>query len=330
MDGVSQYVYAWNPVTESWIEADYGSIPAYQSVFVRMLFPNTEHQITINSDILSSSTPFTSGGGGEPDKLAKPRFEFALNHTNTKTSSKIEVKFNEKSENGIDSKDAYYLWPLSDSYANLFFNIEGQSVKINSLPLSAETELSFPIHMDATLSGEFTLNWPLAAVPEEASMYLVEVATGKEYNLHEIQSLTFNYTADAKKQTSKNSLLNRKDGSLSTVTSDSEPVFILKMNPFTTSAEEALNLPTEVELAQNFPNPFNPTATINFGVPQQAKVTLEVFDVLGRKVRTLVNETKAAGRYSVRFDAQQLSSGLYFYRLVSGQKMIVKQMTLIK
>jgi len=331
VDGVSQYVYAWNPVTESWIEADYGSIPAYQSVFVRMLFPGAEHQITINSTILSESTPFTSGGGGggEP-KLLKPKFEFALNHANTNTTSKIEVKFNEKSISGIDSKDAFYLWPLANSYANLFFNIEDQSVKINSLPLSTDSELNFPIYMDATLSGEFTLNWPLAAVPEEASIYLVEVASGKQYDLHQMESLTFSYTATAKKQVSKNSLLNRESGSISTITTSAEPVFILKINPFTTSAEETLDLPKDVELAQNYPNPFNPTATIQFGVPQQAKVTLEVFDVLGRKVRTLVNETKAAGRYSVRFDAQHLSSGLYFYRLVSGQKMIVKQMTLIK
>jgi len=174
------------------------------------------------------------------------------------------------------------------------------------------------------------LNWPLAAVPEEASIYLVEVASGKQYDLHQMESLTFSYTATAKKQVSKNSLLNRESGSISTITTSAEPVFILKINPFTTSAEETLDLPKDVELAQNYPNPFNPTATIQFGVPQQAKVTLEVFDVLGRKVRTLVNETKAAGRYSVRFDAQHLSSGLYFYRLVSGQKMIVKQMTLIK
>jgi len=327
--GVSDYVYAWDPVNDEWIEADYGQIPAYQSFFVRLLRPDSQMNLTLDTEFISTSSVISNGGGGE-FKLEKPKFEFALNHASTNTSSKIEVKFNEKSKHGIDSKDAFYLWPLANSYANLFFNIEGQSVKINSLPLSAETELSFPIYMDATLSGEFTLNWPLAAVPEEASMYFVEVATGNEYDLHEIQSLTFNYTADPKKQTSKNSLLNRKDGSLSTVTSDSEPVFILKIKPFTTSAEEALNLPAEVELAQNYPNPFNPTATIKFGVPQQSKVTLEVFDVLGRKVRTLVNETKAAGRYSVRFDAQQLSSGLYFYRLVSGQKMIVKQMTLIK
>jgi len=95
--------------------------------------------------------------------------------------------------------------------------------------------------------------------------------------------------------------------------------------------EEDSDLPTVVELQQNYPNPFNPVTTINYSIPEQSRVRLEVFDVLGRKVATLLDgENKTAGRYSVRFDARNLASGMYIYRLQAGNKTITKKLTLIK
>jgi len=78
-------------------------------------------------------------------------------------------------------------------------------------------------------------------------------------------------------------------------------------------------LPSAFRLLQNYPNPFNPSTTISFDVPQQSHVRLVVCDVLGREVRTLVDEEKQPGRYSVTFDASNLPTGVYLYRLsVSG------------
>jgi hypothetical protein len=68
-------------------------------------------------------------------------------------------------------------------------------------------------------------------------------------------------------------------------------------------------------LAQNYPNPFNPTTTIRYEIPVTSDVKLEIFDVLGRKVATLVNARLSAGQYDATFDASSLSSGIYFYRL---------------
>ncbi|HKJ30830.1 MAG TPA: T9SS type A sorting domain-containing protein, partial [Balneolales bacterium] len=81
---------------------------------------------------------------------------------------------------------------------------------------------------------------------------------------------------------------------------------------------------------QNYPNPFNPTTRIAFDVPKKSEVSLKVYDMLGRKVATLVNQDKAAGHYTLNFDAQHLSSGVYIYRLQVGNKVISKKMTLIK
>jgi len=89
-------------------------------------------------------------------------------------------------------------------------------------------------------------------------------------------------------------------------------------------------IPNNFELAQNYPNPFNPTTVINFSIPSSDNVTLKVYDMLGREVATLLNETKAAGSYAVSFDASQLSSGTYVYTLTAGNFVSSKKMMLIK
>lgn len=84
------------------------------------------------------------------------------------------------------------------------------------------------------------------------------------------------------------------------------------------------------KLSQNYPNPFNPATTINFTLPAASDVQLTVFNLLGQKVATLVNESRSAGDYSVRFDARNLASGVYFYMLQAGDMTLQRKMTLIK
>ena len=95
------------------------------------------------------------------------------------------------------------------------------------------------------------------------------------------------------------------------------------------------DLPAKFELTQNYPNPFNPTTTINYTVPvvetrHALSLQLNVYDALGRKVATLVNETKTPGNYSVQFDASKLSSGIYYYTLQAGDFTATKKMILMK
>ena len=95
------------------------------------------------------------------------------------------------------------------------------------------------------------------------------------------------------------------------------------------------NIPNEYQLYQNYPNPFNPTTKISFSIPvvevaNFATSTLKVFDILGREVATLVNENLMPGNYIVDFDASNLSSGVYFYKLTSGSFTQTKKMLFIK
>src|SRR5690625_1348617 len=83
-------------------------------------------------------------------------------------------------------------------------------------------------------------------------------------------------------------------------------------------------------ILSNYPNPFNPSTIIRYQLPENGPVTLQVFDLLGRQVAELVNEVQSAGMHSIHFNAEHLSSGLYIYRLQTGEQVLTQQMSLIK
>jgi subtilisin-like proprotein convertase family protein len=93
---------------------------------------------------------------------------------------------------------------------------------------------------------------------------------------------------------------------------------------------QTIEIPNFYSLSQNYPNPFNPSTSIKFSMPKGDNVKLVIFDILGREVKTLVNEFKNAGSYDVNFDASTLSSGVYFYRLEAGEFTDTKRMLLVK
>ena len=97
-----------------------------------------------------------------------------------------------------------------------------------------------------------------------------------------------------------------------------------------TSAEPRDSRPDQFTMKQNYPNPFNPTTRIEYHLEEPSEVTLEVFNMQGQLVRTLVDKYQGAGARTVNFNAAALSSGIYFYHLKAGNYTEVKKMTLIK
>ncbi|NOY58601.1 MAG: T9SS type A sorting domain-containing protein [Calditrichaeota bacterium] len=94
--------------------------------------------------------------------------------------------------------------------------------------------------------------------------------------------------------------------------------------------EEINTIPTQYSLNQNYPNPFNPTTTISYDLPKAGYVTITVFDILGKKVATLVDGSQEAGSYKTTFDARNLASGIYFYRLNAGSFKKMHKMMVVK
>jgi len=101
-------------------------------------------------------------------------------------------------------------------------------------------------------------------------------------------------------------------------------------DPVSVEDESNLNHPQDFNLFQNYPNPFNPSTTIEYSIPEASFVKLKVYDILGGEVASLVKENKPAGKHSVKFDASNLPSGIYFYRIVSGNFSATKKLILIK
>ena len=115
------------------------------------------------------------------------------------------------------------------------------------------------------------------------------------------------------------------DGSLSeTITST------LSTNPTIVGVEDNGSIPTKFNLHQNYPNPFNPTTAIKFEIPKESYVTLRVYNSIGKDVAELVNRELSAGQYQISFDAKDLPSGIYYYKLQAGEFTQTRKMLLVK
>ena len=102
-----------------------------------------------------------------------------------------------------------------------------------------------------------------------------------------------------------------------------------------TSVEEKNTVPQNLILHQNYPNPFNPTTNIEYSIPSNVKletsnINLKIYDVLGREIKTLVNEIQKPGNYKIQFDGSNLSSGVYYYRIKYDSFVQTRKMLLLK
>lgn len=113
-------------------------------------------------------------------------------------------------------------------------------------------------------------------------------------------------------------------------TVEQRPVLVVEYTGEVTSVDLTSERPQSVQLFQNYPNPFNPTTTIAFSVPEAIFAEISVYDMLGRKLETLLSETVQAGKNTVTFDASDLSSGVYLFTLRTGEQSLTRRMTILK
>ncbi len=173
--------------------------------------------------------------------------------------------------------------------------------------------------------------------------YGMELNSPVDYQLHynDIQAAGFNIdesTIQVKYYNAQNLIWSAYPGVVvdpqnNTVTFSSPLVsnfIILTADQATSVNSETNNSPVQFSLAQNYPNPFNPSTTINFSLIKENHVTINLYNVLGQKIRTLVNGNFTAGKHNLNFNSENLSSGTYFYELTVEGQHIVKKMNLIK
>lgn len=111
---------------------------------------------------------------------------------------------------------------------------------------------------------------------------------------------------------------------------EANTVYNFKINPIATDIHGSDPVPSEFSLAQNFPNPFNPGTMIRFSIPESGSVSLKLFDAIGSEIITIFDGYKTAGNHEIYFNAADLSSGVYLYRITAGNKSITKKLILMR
>ena len=199
--------------------------------------------------------------------------------------------------------------------------------------MSSGTEL----RMYRTDNNGFTWNLICSDPSYPTYNYIWDIKITANYNITAISKNRYFFTSDNgtnwQIQSFSGEELNSiqfSDDNVGWITGNNSLLLKNSNDGITGIKENNLTLPDDYSLTQNYPNPFNPSTKIKYNIGATGIVTLKIFDILGREISTLVNEEKPAGRYEVNFNANNLASGVYIYKLQAGGFIQTKKMILLK
>ena len=243
--------------------------------------------------------------------------------------------FSEQSEHGWDVWDATKLNPLSNRYIGIAFLGEKNGEPVlkaqDSRPIDLEESIAIPADFFAAgLDGtaELTIQ-NIKNIPADWTIEIEDTFTGYRQIVDSDSPFRFDFTATHTAKVQESDLIIAPAIESAKVTSEI-PRFLFHLNPGSLNDDFVSQLPTQITLHQNYPNPFNPNTVISYELPQVADVQLQLFDMLGRQVATLVDGTVQAGTHRVTFDASNLSSGVYIYRLHTAEYILTRKLTVLK
>jgi|GEM_PF-5476103 len=283
-----------------------------------------------DGNVIISDAPAPLSSGYEPSIIA---FNLIGENENgiTVKDNATRIMFHENANDGWDVLDLSKLYSLN--YQSVSLSIIGERdgnqvyKVIDSRAIDLSEILNIPLALDVfSFSGIFTLSADLIRIAEDWDIMLTDIETGESVNLTE-QSYTFEY--ENASTASQPDFTTTKGGTL-LQSDDTDGRFVVSIQSVTTSTEPTADFPTDFALNQNYPNPFNPTTQVSYDLPEAVDVRLDVYNVMGQRVATLVNAAQSPGSYNVTFDAANLASGVYLYRLQAGNNVFTKKMTLVK
>jgi len=221
--------------------------------------------------------------------------------------------------------DAMQLMPFESEFATLSSRKNDDILMdIGHFPFLVGEE-KIPVHANVTRPGNYTIRVTDTELSPGNVLYLIDLETNESVRIEKDIEYTF------KKEGNSTSAKDSVNNCLATPQKakvESNNRFIIASSQL--QSTQINDLPDSYRLQQNYPNPFNPTTQITYELPQNSDVRLEVFDMNGRQVATLVNESVSAGTHTVNFDATNLSSGVYIYKLQAGSTVLSRKLTLIK
>ena len=256
----------------------------------------------------NSSFTFNPSFGDTPKQQpSDPEPAFITLYLENETVS-AQTSFRILDDAGPHRPGAQYLPAPNTPTISMVSHYQDDNMLMRYLPSDLHSELTIPISLNSTYNGIAALRSEFTAtVPVDWEFILVDTKTGENFNLRSSGLPDINISE----------------------TEGLEERFELFISP---AGEElaGTGVPSDFSLNQNYPNPFNPTTTIRYELPQASDVRLDIYSIEGRQITTLQNASQPAGQYSVTFDASNLASGIYLYRLQAGNAVFTKRMILVK
>lgn len=336
MDNV---IYVWDPASNDYQE--YNGIDGDPALDDGLIMPFQGFWVKANGNgpplLKVSETSKTTGGEFFRKSQKKPAsIEFLLEADTLKKTSHITLTPDGK--NSKDRRDAFRLLPFdTQTYLELFFTLDdGTELSINNLARSFGKKISIPIHVGGFKDGEpingaYTLSWPeFGNVPDAWTLVLEDHKTGEKIDLRKNGFYSFDYSQSKQKQPIVNTVSNFKLVNdrlpMKAKTDSDEARFTLNIDP----GADADGLPEEYALRQNYPNPFTGKTNIVFDTPLEGNVKITIYDILGRKVSTIVNENLPADFHEEEWRPHGLASGIYICVMRAGDKQFTQKLTYIK
>ncbi len=302
-----------------------GVIEPFSAFQVRVLNGENQGSITFKE---SHAAAQNSGNTHASDPV--PFLAFSVSGAGLQDMSVITLR--DEAEIAMERPSPLQLPAISFGFSD---ETEKQFV-LKNLEMQQGDERLVPLSFASIQSGTFTIDLNgYEGWGSDLEVVMIDYETGAEHNFGDQQCYSFSYEPSAEnmerrnvaRQMSAQQAVNQPD--VLELTAQSR--FGLRLTKgTTTSTEPAGDLPAEFALNQNYPNPFNPNTQIQYQLPQQSDVQLEVFNIQGQRVAVLVNGPQSAGFHSVSFDGSRLSSGVYIYRIQAGSFTESRKMTLIK
>lgn len=286
-----------------------------------------------NNTITEPTTPKITGVTGKPAIIGF-RISDADSASNGVLDEAAALYFGSDAIAGWDKWDVQKLTPLQSDYAILSIKgtKDGQTVlkAEESQPLNLTQPVSFKLTISGSkASGNRVLQWPVwKNIPDSWNIELKDLKTNQVIDMRTDSLCRFSIGETQVKTSSVHTaLLHISGAKISDIPSAR---FEVTITPTLTGIENSSLKPHRTKLSQNYPNPFNPTTDIRFFLPQTMKVKLTIYDILGRRVGVLVNGNTTSGWHTVSWRAGSLASGVYFYRLETPGKVLVKKMLFLK
>ena len=242
------------------------------------------------------------------------------------------VQFRQDAVDGWDSHDFAKLASLNPQSAMMYFlgdrdgSIVAKTQESRPYDFTTRTEIPFDV-ISYGLGSDMRIDWPvLHQLPDGVEITLYDRLEDTEISVKPGRSYDFSLDASMRAKSANSGFGGRVE------IAANEPRFTLIVDPSQTTStkDDGRGTMDEFALLQNYPNPFNPSTQIRFTLQSSNVTRLTVYDVVGREVAVLVNGVMSAGAHSVSFDASNLSSGVYLYKLEAGGQVLTKRMTLMK